>query len=193
MRSRIDTFLQYWLTMRTRDEVLADDVFRTFTEYAADRMSAPAAAEGFLAALLRDAEKFRSMADNPADTEVGRFYQRVVQEFEMAATMPLLMWIISDNHNVPDAQVQQALSALKSWVIRRTLLRRTMKDVNKTMVSILGMLDESSTDTVGSIVAGFLAVQKSEARRWPTDEEMVAEVPNLRMYGNPAGTPSSGA
>ena len=133
MRSRIDTFLQYWLTMRTRDEVLADDVFRTFTEYAADRMSAPAAAEGFLAALLRDAEKFRSMADNPADTEVGRFYQRVVQEFEMAATMPLLMWIISDNHNVPDAQVQQALSALKSWVIRRTLLRRTMKDVNKTM------------------------------------------------------------
>ncbi|MCS4257097.1 hypothetical protein M2405_005414 [Rhodococcus erythropolis] len=111
----------------------------------------------------------------------------------MAATMPLLMWIISDNHNVPDAQVQQALSALESWVIRRTLLRRNMKDVNKTMVSILGMLDESSTDTIGSIVAGFLAVQKSEARRWPTDEEMVAEVPNLRMYGNPAGTPSSGA
>ena len=184
MRSRIDTFLQYWLTMRTRDEVLTDDVFRKFTEYAADRMSAPAAAEGFLAALLRDAEKFRSMADNPADTEVGRFYHRVVQEFELAATMPLLMWIISDNHNVPDSQVQQALSALESWVIRRTLLRRTMKDVNKTMVSILGMLDESATDSIGNIVAGFLAVQKSEARRWPTDEEMVTEVPYLRMYGN---------
>lgn len=184
MRSRIDTFLQYWLTMRTRDEVLTDDVFRKFTEHAADRMSAPDEAEGFLAALLRDAEKFRSMAENPADTEVGRFYQRVVQEFELAATMPLLMWIISDNHNVPELQVQQALSALESWVIRRTLLRCTMKDVNKTMVSILGMLDESDTDTIGNIVAGFLAIQKSEARRWPTDQEMVTEVPNLRMYGN---------
>ncbi len=184
MRSRIDTFLQYWLTMRTRDEVLTDDVFRKFTEYAADRMSAPDNAEAFLAELLRDAERFRSMAENPDDSEVGRFYVRVVQEFELAATMPLLMWIISENHKVPEPQVRQALSALESWVIRRTLLRRTMKDVNKTMVSILGMLDEKASDAIGTIVAGFLAIQRSEARRWPTDDEMIAEVPNLRMYGN---------
>ncbi|MFD3707113.1 DUF262 domain-containing protein [Nocardia sp. NPDC058658] len=184
MRSRIDTFLQYWLTMRTRDEVLTDDVFRKFTEYAADRMSASDRAEAFLAELLRDAEKFRLMAENPDGSEVGRFYFRVVQEFELAATMPLLMWIISDNHKVPEPQVRQALSALESWVIRRTLLRRTMKDVNKTMVSILGMLDENASEAIGTIVAGFLAVQRSEARRWPTDDEMVAEVPNLRMYGN---------
>ncbi len=184
MRSRIDTFLQYWLTMRTRDEVLTDEVFRKFTEYAADRMKTSGEAEAFLAELLRDAEKFRTMAEDPDDSEVGRFYIRVVQEFELAATMPLLMWIISDNHNVPDLQVRQALSALESWVIRRTLLRRTMKDVNKTMVSILGMLDENASNTIGTIVAGFLAIQRSEARLWPTDEEMVAEVPNLRMYGN---------
>lgn len=184
MRSRIDTFLQYWLTMRTRDEVLTDDVFRKFTEYAAEHMATAGEAELFLAALLRDADMFRSMAENPGDTVVGRFYQRVVQEFELAATMPLLMWIISDNHNVPEPQARQALAALESWVIRRTLLQRTMKDVNKTMVSILGMLDANDTDSIGRIVAGFLAVQRSEARRWPTDEEMVAEIPTRRMYGN---------
>ena len=38
LRSRIDIFLQYWLTMRLRDEVLTDKVFRAFTEYAAPHM-----------------------------------------------------------------------------------------------------------------------------------------------------------
>lgn len=184
MRSRIDTFLQYWLTMRTRDEVLTDDVFRKFTAYAANRMSTAVEAEAFLDAFLRDADKFRAMAENPDETEVGRFYQRVVQEFQLAATMPLLMWIVSDNHNVPEAQVRQALAALESWVIRRTLLGRTMKDVNKMMVSILGMLDENDTDAIGAIVAGFLAVQTSEARYWPTNDDVITEIPRLRMYGN---------
>ena len=184
LRSRIDTFLQYWLTMRTRDEVLTDDVFRKFIEHAADRMATADKAEAFLYDLLRDADKFRAMAENPEETEVGRFYRRVVQEFQLAATMPLLMWIISDNHNVPEPQVRQALWALESWVIRRTLLRRTMKDVNKTMVSILATLDENDPDTIGAIVSGFLAIQRSEARSWPTDEDMISEIPRLRMYGN---------
>ena len=184
MRSRIDTFLQYWLTMRTRDEVLTDDVFRKFTTYAANRMTSVDEAEAFLDAFLRDADKFRAMAENPDETEVGRFYQSVVQEFQLAATMPLLMWIVSDNHNVPESQVRQALAALESWVIRRTLLGRTMKDVNKMMVSILGMLDEHDTDAIGAIVAGFLAAQTSEARLWPTDLDVTTEIPRLRMYGN---------
>ncbi|OBA90684.1 hypothetical protein A5642_12355 [Mycolicibacterium mucogenicum] len=40
MRSRIDIFLQYWLTMRTQDEVKAEDIFRIFVSYAGPHMPA---------------------------------------------------------------------------------------------------------------------------------------------------------
>ncbi|MFF0281702.1 DUF262 domain-containing protein [Rhodococcus aetherivorans] len=184
LRSRIDTFLQYWLTMRTREEVLTDDTFRRFTEHAAALMVTADAAEALLTELLRDAEKYRTLAQMPPTTAAGRFHRRVIQEFELAATTPLLMWIISDNHHIPEEQVETALSALESWVIRRTLLRYTMKDVNRMMVSMLSLLDAAPADTVGAEVGRYLAAQTADARLWPTDDEVVERIPDLRMYAN---------
>ncbi|MET4050473.1 MULTISPECIES: DUF262 domain-containing HNH endonuclease family protein [unclassified Rhodococcus (in: high G+C Gram-positive bacteria)] len=184
LRSRIDTFLQYWLTMRTRNEVLTDDTFRRFVEYAEALMTTVTAAEGLLSELLLDARKYRELAQKPSDTAAGRFHRTVVQEFELAATTPLLLWIISDNHKIPEDQITIALSALESWVIRRTLLRYTMKDVNKTMVSILSMFDKDGADKIGTLVRGFLTIQTADARLWPTDSELVERVPELRMYAN---------
>ena len=59
-RSRIDIFLQYWLTMRLRDEVLTDDVFRRFVDYAKPRMTSPGSAESLMGAMRKDANTFRS-------------------------------------------------------------------------------------------------------------------------------------
>ena len=56
LRSRIDIFLQYWLTMRRRDDVLTDEVFREFVAYAKPLMTTAGDAEGLLAELRRDAE-----------------------------------------------------------------------------------------------------------------------------------------
>ena len=184
LRSRIDTFLQYWLTMRTRDEVLTDDTFSRFVEYAAALMTTAITAEGLLNELLLDARKYRTLAQQPSDTAAGRFHRTVVREFELAATTPLLLWIISDNHKIPEDQIEIALSALESWVIRRTLLRYTMKDVNKTMVSILSMFDKDGANEIGTLVRGFLTVQTADARLWPADDEMIERVPELRMYAN---------
>lgn len=184
LRSRIDTFLQYWLTMRTRDEVVSDETFRRFTEYAAALMNTAKAAEDLLTELLRDAEKYRTLAQATPNTAAGRFHRRVVQEFELAATTPLLMWIISDTSGLPEDQVEKTLTALESWVVRRTLLRYTMKDVNRMMVSILSMLDDVPVDNVGNMVGGYLAIQTADARLWPTDDELIERIPELRMYAN---------
>jgi Protein of unknown function DUF262/Protein of unknown function (DUF1524) len=184
LRSRVDIFLQYWLTMRMRDEIASDGVFRRFREHTLDCMTSSAEASSFLQALRRDADTFRAFAQLDPDTPAGHFYARVVESFELAATTPLLLWMLSDNHRVPDAQVEVGLSALESWVMRRTLLRMTMKDVNKLMVAILGMFETRPVEEAGEAIRDFLAQQTADARVWPTDEDMLSSLPTLRLYGN---------
>lgn len=183
-RSRIDIFLQYWLTMRTRDEVVTEHVFREFTTYARPRMTDCNSAEELLGELRRDANTFRNFGQQSADSFGGRFYTRVVEALELASTTPVLLWMLSENHAVPSDQVSKALSALESWVVRRTLLRRTMKDVNRFMVAILGALDSVDASKVGNVVEAFLAIQSSDSRTWPTDAELIAELPKVKLYGN---------
>jgi len=184
MRSRIDIFLQYWLTMRRRDEVLTDEVFREFVAYAKPRMTTAGDAEGLLSELRRDANTFRNFAQLSRDTVEGRFYGRVVESLELASTTPLLLWMLSENHAVPADQIATALGALESWVIRRTLLRSTMKDVNKMMVAILAKLEGVNVDEVGPAVRDYLANQPSDARTWPSDEDMITGLPGIKLYGN---------
>ncbi|MFI9636681.1 DUF262 domain-containing protein [Nocardia sp. NPDC051929] len=182
LRSRIDAFLQYWLTMRTREEILVEETFRAFIQYASDHMTTVESAEALLSELIRDAETYRTLAECPPDTAAGRFYRRVIQELELAATTPLLMSIISGNHQVPDDQIELALDALESWVIRRTLLRYTTKDVNRFMVSVLAILDGIEPEKVGTALFGYLSVQRAETRLWPSDDELQEYLPTLRIY-----------
>ncbi len=184
LRSRIDIFLQYWLTMRTRAEVLTDEVFRAFMDYAKPRMGSPAEAGELLGQLRRDANTFRSFAQLATDSNEGRFYNRVVEALELASTTPLLLWMLSENYAVPHNQVAKALGALESWVIRRTLLRYTMKDVNKFMVAILANLDSVGVESAGDRVVAFLEAQTSDARSWPRDAELLDGLPKVRLYGN---------
>ncbi|MBM0224543.1 MULTISPECIES: DUF262 domain-containing protein [Micromonospora] len=182
-RSRIDIFVQYWLTMRLSDEVKTEQVFRVFTEYAAPCMRSLEGANQLLSEFRRDADTYRALANLPEDTAQGSFYSRVIETMGLAATSPLLLWLLSDKHKVPEKQIETALGALESWVMRRTLLRMTMKDVNKTMVSILKLLERSPIETAGDTVRSFLSAQRADARLWPTDDTMKAELPSLKLYG----------
>lgn len=159
-------------------------MFKRFREHAKTHMTEAASATAFVQALRRDADTFRSFAEIGDDSVEGRFYRRVIEALELGATTPLLLWFMSDNHNVPREQVECALSSLESWVVRRTLLRRSTKDVNRLMVTLLKELDTAATDKAGSAVTAFLANQTADSREWPTDQQMFAELPRVKLYGN---------
>lgn len=183
LRSRIDIFLQYWLTMRTREEVLTNDVFRDFVSYSRPRMATVQQAEKLLGELRKDADTFRNLAQLSRSTVEGRFYSRVVESLELASTTPLLLWLLSENHSVPQDQITSALGSMESWVIRRTFLRNTMKDVNRMIVAILASLEDVGSSKVGNAVQNFLAKQTSDARMWPDDHAVLASLPGMRLYG----------
>ena len=183
LRSRIDLFLQYWLTMRTRSEVPTDSVFSRFRSFSSEYLQSAGEAEAFLQALRRDADTYRDLATLDPNSAPGRFYTRVVESLELGAFIPLLLWMISENHDPPSAQIDQALSAVESWAVRRTLLRMTMKDVNKFVVSILQELDRNPLEEVGAVTSEYLKRQDADARLWPTDEQLMDALPDMKVYG----------
>ncbi len=183
-RSRIDLFLQYWLTMRVKDEIPTDGVFARFRGYARDELADRTSAEHFLAGLRKDADTFRDFAQLDPATARGTFYTRVIEALEQGAFIPLLLWLISEHHGTSPEQADRALSAVESWAVRRTLLRRTMKDVNKLVVALLKELDEHPSSAVGDATVDFLRAQTADARTWPTDEEVLGELPTVKAYGN---------
>jgi len=182
-RSRIDTFLHYWLTMRRQDEIKADQVFRVFTEYADPYMENVDGAERLLNELRRDADTFHNFSELESDKPEGRFYSRVIERLDMAATTPVFLWMLSPNHGIEPVQRRIALEALESWAIRRMLLRLTSKDVNKFAIVILKMLDTCEKQQVGDKLVEFLSNQTAETRKWPTCSEMKDILPEQRVYG----------
>lgn len=183
-RSRIDLFLQYWLTMCLKDEIPTDAVFKRFRAYADSHLSSTPDAEVFLKGLRRDADTFREFAQLDPGTARGGFYTRVVEAFELGAFIPVLLWLISGNHDVPVEQADRALRSLESWAVRRTLLRQTMKQVNLVVVALLKELDRHDASQAGDATREFLLGQDAESRSWPTDKEMLAELPAIKAYGN---------
>lgn len=183
-RSRVDIFLQYWLTMRLQEEVKAELVFRIFADYAEPRLTTPEGAEALLTELRRDADTYRGLSELDEATPEGKFRSRVIETMELAATTPVFLWLLSENHAVPRDQLSIALDAIESWVIRRTLLRKTSKDVNRFMVATLKSLSGIDASEAGDAIRTFLSEQTADARYWPSDQELLATLPDLKLYGN---------
>lgn len=181
-RSRVDIFLHYWLTMRLRDEVRAERVFRAFTDYAEPLMYDATAANEFLLELRKDADTYRGMGSLDADTPAGRFRVRVIEAMELAVTTPIFLYAISQNQKLPDTQRRAGLEALESWVVRRTLLQREAKDMNKLVVALLKHLIDAPADQAGDRICAFLSQQTADTREWPSDRDLLAKIGELKMY-----------
>ncbi|MGQ9351427.1 DUF262 domain-containing protein [Mycolicibacterium gilvum] len=183
VRSRVDIFLQYWLTMRRQEEVKAESVFRIFAEYAEPFMASAGQADSFLVGLRKDADTYRDLAQLDEATVEGQFYRRVIETMELAVVTPVFLWLLSSNHGIPADQRRIGLQALESWVIRRTLLRLTTKDVNRFMVAILKVLGGVGSEAAGETIRLYLAEQTAETRVWPSDDEMTTSLPEAKLYG----------
>jgi hypothetical protein len=83
LRSRIDLFLQYWLTMRVKDEIPTDKVFDRFRKHSREHLENVMSAEKFLGRLRADADTFRDFAQLDPRSAQGSFYTRVVEALEL--------------------------------------------------------------------------------------------------------------
>lgn len=181
-RPRIDVFLNYWLVMRKAHEVPADRVFTDFSDYL--RLE-HGGIDDVVADLSRYAEIYEDLQHREPHSVEGTFSYRVLNVLDQGILTPVVIWLFGHaEEGVSEADRQQALRMLESWAVRRMILRRSNRGLNRFVIDLLKELDSRRDEPAGLVVSEVLLASGTETSDWPGDEEIVrtlAEVPIYRV------------
>lgn len=87
---------------------------------------------------------------------------------------PLVVWLQDParRDDVPEAQWRRLVGAVESWVVRRALLRRNSKGLNRFVVEQIMRRAAAEPERMGECVEELLAAQTSLISYWPDDAEV---------------------
>ncbi|MEU9540556.1 DUF262 domain-containing protein [Streptomyces mirabilis] len=162
-RPRLDVFLMQYLTCELAEEVLAPELFLTFRRHVGD-------AEIGLVALMRRlverAGAYRRLTaeEQPATLE-GRFL-RTVGVLDANTVVPVLLWLVT---RFDEGDRADAMAALDSYLVRRTVCRLTTKNYNRLFLELLKELKAKDDP---ALVADFLLRQDADSGFWPRDHDI---------------------
>ena len=176
VRPRIDVFLNYWLVMRKQEEVAHNNVFSNFRSYFQQEGSSDALS---VAADLKSGGKAYADLEKSEIPEMETFLYRR-NTMQAGVLTPVLMWLVSSE--VPSEQMQKAIRALESYLVRRMVCRLTTKDYNRLFLSLIGELQAAGSGKAGDTIVEYLKGQEAESRKWPDDHALSVDLPKLPLY-----------
>ena len=161
-RIHLDRFLNYWVIMRTRKEVTADNVSVEFNDLVDSEQSS-------IEVVTKD---IRDSGQIYQDIEAARIpgietFLRRVKTMEIGVAMPILMWLCATG--IPDDVRRRSVQALESYLVRRMLCGVTSQGLNRLFVELLGKTKDIDPLTADQVIIDFLAGQTVANRIWPKD------------------------
>ena len=172
IRPRIDALLDYWLEMRTSEEVSAGKVFNAFRKVADNQQI-----EDVMSEVKDDLLNYRRHEMEPREP-VEKVFRYRASVMQIGAFTPALLAILSKL----DKARFGALLALESFLVRRMVCRNTTKDYNRLALDLVSELDECGPEDADRAVVQFLSGQQADSRRWPTDEDLEDACSSLPLY-----------
>jgi len=176
VRPRIDVYLNYWLTMRTAEEVQSSDVFRKFRDFAEQHPITKVVAD-----IRTIAESFQRLEDTEGSSPTAMFLSRW-HVMDAGVTMPVILWLFSNRDEIGEARFDGALGAIESYLVRRMICRMTTKDYNKLFLELMRELNSNEPATAADLVLEFLSKQTADSRIWPTDGQVRETFVSLPLY-----------
>ncbi len=164
-RPRIDTFLQYYLTVKTRDEVSPGHLYTVFRDQV---MGSDTEAEPHLAELRQYASVYQSFDHMEAGTAVGRFFGSLTA-LGLTSPYPFLMDLFVQ-FGEAESERDATLKDLESFLVRRMVCQLSTRGYNRFFIDLLVAL-HGGEGTPHSRVRSFLLSSQTESGRWPADEE----------------------
>ena len=180
LRSRIDAFMGYYLTMQTEREVRSSQLFSRFRSWLD---GSGQDIRVVLASIDRYGEVFERIETLEGDSLDGTFMSRL-NTLEVTTAYPLLLWLFG----VPEDDLTLAdrhtiLRDLESFLIRRLLCKLTTRNYNRLFLTLLNGVKDNPSAAAATMRARLLAAT-GDAVRWPTDDEVRSAVAGGRMYGS---------
>ena len=172
---RIDVFLNYWLTMRTRREVRAD---RTSTEFRNHVEKIKGPIEDIAADIRQVSQTYRSLEEGEITGFETFLYRREVMQ--VGTLTPVLLWLFSSE--MPVEQTKRAVLALESYLVRRMICRMTTRSYYQLFLGMLSKLEGAGTACAGDAVVKYLSEQTAYASQWPDDRDLENAFLTVPLY-----------
>lgn len=181
-RPRVEIFLNYWMLMRTMEEVRPDKVFPTFCEYAVGKSITDIAED-----IGRLAEIYRVIQETNDNSILGRFLYRWHTIGLGAPLTPVLMRILSSD--LPEENLERCLRIIESYLVRRMICTSSSsKNYSRVSLELLHRLDEThrseeNTAMPDEVLKDYLITrQEDSSTSWPTDAEIRESFLNRKLY-----------
>jgi Protein of unknown function DUF262/Protein of unknown function (DUF1524) len=182
-RPRADLFLMHWLGMKLRQVVPATELFTRFRQQILGTPTPPSA-DDLVRELCRDARILRSFDDQPAGSVEATFFHRL-DALDTSVVLPLVLLLFRDRR-ISDQRRRRALAVLESWLVRRALMRLSVKNYNQQIPVMLTRVAADPAHADDALVE-HLRSGVGQISRWPTDDELTHYLTTRPMYGNVAG------
>jgi hypothetical protein len=180
----VDTFLQNWLTRRTRQEIAAKHLYNSFLQLVVPRHAAPVVCDvpGLMADIYEDGQRYREIEQPAGSTRFHTFLRRLAK-MDVVVFHPVLLALMG-RIGSDQADRNAAVVALESYLVRRIVCweqTRGYNDVMRSLLTAIAALDPAEPACLA--IQNALVGQTAEAYRWPTDEEFRNAWISNRFYG----------
>jgi len=182
---RLAIFLGQFLVSRVAEEIKVERVFDRFKRYVveqADLTTLDLLMQ--IHSLAVEYERIVLAAEQPdgALSVVERFVYRT-QEMDTETVKPVLLHLIDPSlPTLPDHEIEGALGAIESWLVRRAAVRATGKAYNKIFPQLVGDLMKGARVDARRYVEGFLREQTADSLYWPDDATVRSSLNSLGLY-----------
>ena len=179
---RIEMLTNYWLVMRTATEVSANNLFKAFQDYYKPKsVTKPKDISIVMKDMNYVLKKFRDFEESSDLNEIEDLFRYRMGVMQTGVITPILLRLLSSD-DISSEELDRALRALESYLVRRMVCRETTKDYNSVVLALLKNLGERGLDNIGVTIPEFLREQDADARLWPPDKDIYDNIGTRPLY-----------
>jgi uncharacterized protein with ParB-like and HNH nuclease domain/predicted transport protein len=181
--SQFDSFMRYYLTVKTGEIPNINDVYEKFKAYARSPQSAAAGVKGLVEDIRRYSRYFCAMAlGGESDPALAMAFQDI-RELRVDVAYPFLLELYSDyaDERLSHEEFLAAVRLVESYVFRRAICAIPTNSLNKTFSTFTKSLRKDRY--LESIQAHMLSMPSY--RGFPTDDEFRRQLETRDLYKFP--------
>ena len=179
-RPRLDLFLQHYLSLKTRDDVLVTHVFETYKQFAYNSGLSP---ELLVKDLYDYGKVFQRLISSHKDSRIALFLKRLA----IIDTVTVYPFLLESFRRYDQAgnlsELHNICSALESFLIRRMICGLTTKNYNRIFLELLSYCENNNGVSYVSM-RDFLKKSDGDSVRWPSDDEFRKSLTTSSLYKN---------
>ncbi len=165
-RSRLDWLLTDHLSMNVGNIISIETLYDSYRRWILNERPFLSVVPE-LEAITSSAHVEERLFEQDKTDALGDF-GRFANAFDVSTAMPLVLYLATEANL--GTQLTDALSILKSYILRRDICGLTTKNYNKQFVGLIPKMREATIDQVDFLLEN-LSERNSDIDRWPDEEE----------------------